>query len=232
MIASPVLYVIAGPNGIGKTTSNFDLIPKNIPLINSDEIAKEVKQTDLIKVNAQEFSNREAIKMMNEYLEKRASFAIETNLADIDTWKFLLEVQKSGFRLEIIYISTSDIDVLNSRIDERFLRGEHYVRPDIVRERYVNGLNLLNHYFDKPNKLQLVDNSVRMILIAEIEAGKIIQVNKPLPSWIETYLGKHFEAKSPEQIRITDMDTVEEVRKKYLDSIKKKNISKPADDKN
>jgi len=230
MFATPVLYVIAGPNGIGKTTSNFDLIPKNIPLINSDEIAKEVKQSGLIKANAQEFSNREAIKMMNEYLERRISFAIETNLADVDTWKFLLEVQKGGYKLEVIYISTTDIEVLDKRITERFLLGEHYVRPDIVRERYINGLNLLNHYLAIPDKLQLVDNSVRMILIAEIEAGAIIQVNKPLPSWIETYLGKHFEAKRPEQIRVANMDTVEEVRKKYLDLLKKKDISKPTNE--
>jgi predicted ABC-type ATPase len=40
----PTIYVIAGPNGIGKTTSTYDLIPQHIPIINSDEIAKEVKQ--------------------------------------------------------------------------------------------------------------------------------------------------------------------------------------------
>ena len=36
----PTIYVIAGPNGIGKTTSSFDLLPKNVPLINSDESQK------------------------------------------------------------------------------------------------------------------------------------------------------------------------------------------------
>ncbi len=99
-----------------------------------------------------------------------------------------------------------------------------------MRERYINGLTLLSHYFNKPDKLQLIDNSVNMILIAQIDAGETIQANKPLPRWIETYLGKHFEAKHHEQTKITNMDTVEEVRKKYLDSIKKKDISKPTDD--
>ena len=28
------LYVVAGPNGIGKTTSTYDLIPAGIPIIN------------------------------------------------------------------------------------------------------------------------------------------------------------------------------------------------------
>jgi len=50
----PTIYVIAGPNGIGKTTSSFDLLPKNVPLINSDEIAKEAREAGIISVNSQE----------------------------------------------------------------------------------------------------------------------------------------------------------------------------------
>ena len=57
---TPVLYIIAGPNGIGKTTCAFDIIPQNIPIINSDEIAKLVKAAELVKTNTQEYSNREA----------------------------------------------------------------------------------------------------------------------------------------------------------------------------
>lgn len=47
---SPVLYVLAGPNGIGKTTSSYDIIPENIPIINSDEIAKQVRAVEIVKV--------------------------------------------------------------------------------------------------------------------------------------------------------------------------------------
>src|SRR4051812_20218309 len=115
----PVLYVLAGPNGIGKTTSTFDLVPQNTPIINSDEIAKEVRLAGLLNVNTQEYSNREAMQLMNAHLDNRRSFVIETNLADIDTWKYLLEVQKMEYRLEIMYISTSEINILNSRIKER-----------------------------------------------------------------------------------------------------------------
>lgn len=54
---SPELYVIAGPNGIGKTTSAFDLIPANIPIVNSDEIAAAVRDAGLINTNTQEYGN-------------------------------------------------------------------------------------------------------------------------------------------------------------------------------
>jgi hypothetical protein len=34
----PILFVIAGPNGIGKTTSSYDLLPANASIINSDDL--------------------------------------------------------------------------------------------------------------------------------------------------------------------------------------------------
>ena len=40
----PQLYVIAGPNGIGKTTATFNLIRPEIPVINSDEIAATARK--------------------------------------------------------------------------------------------------------------------------------------------------------------------------------------------
>ena len=126
----PTLYVIAGPNGIGKTTSSYDLIPLNTPIINSDEIAKEIKNTGTVPpANTQEYSNREAIRLIEEQRNLSNSFAIETNLADVETWKFLLEMQKTGYELHILYMSADNIEVLNQRIRDRVLLGEHFVTP-------------------------------------------------------------------------------------------------------
>lgn len=217
----PDLFVIAGPNGIGKTTSSFDIIPAQVPIINSDEIANAVRNSGMASVNTQEFSNREATRLMNEYLEQKKSFAIETNLADVDTWKFLLETQKQGFNLNIIYLSTDSLDLLNGRIDARVLAGEHYIRPDIVEERYLSGLKLLNHYFEKPDILQLFDNSVTLILVAEVQKGKISTLNPPVPDWVEKYLGDKFSNEHlQEEMKVKDLGSVEEVRKRYLASKK------------
>jgi predicted ABC-type ATPase len=57
------LYVIAGPNGIGKTSSTYNLVPASTPVINSDEIARQVKLSGIAdNINTQEYSNREATK--------------------------------------------------------------------------------------------------------------------------------------------------------------------------
>jgi len=55
-------------------------------------------------------------------------------------------------------MSTDNLDVLNKRIKERVQLDYHFVNPLIVEERYVTGLKLLNHYFSKPDRLQLFDN--------------------------------------------------------------------------
>lgn len=180
----PTLYVIAGPNGIGKTTSSYDLVPANIPIINSDEIAKEARNAGIISSNTQEYSNNEANRLIKEHLENRQSFGMETNLADVPTWKFLIETQKTSYQLHIIYVSTHSLDILNYRIENRVAQGDHYVRPDIVQERYLNGLNLLNNYFAIPDRLQLFDNTLTSTLVAEIELGKITKQVDPLPEWV------------------------------------------------
>src|ERR1043166_5053892 len=91
------LYVIAGPNGVGKSTATFDVIPAVTPIINSDEIARLTQLAGNISGNTQEWSNREALRLLNEHLDRKVSFGIETNLADNDTWKFLLGVRGQGY---------------------------------------------------------------------------------------------------------------------------------------
>lgn len=212
----PTIYIIAGPNGIGKTTSSYDLVPLNTAIINSDEIAKEVKNAGLITTgNTQEYSNNEAIRLMEEQRKLQNSFAIETNLSDIETWKFLLEIQQSGYELHVLYMSTDNIDVLNNRIKERTLLGDHFVKPDIVEERYVIGLKLLNHYFTKPDKLQLFDNSEKTILVAEINRGNIIYATQQFPEWITKYLNQHFQTEQKPETKMKDLKNISEVRDAY-----------------
>ena len=67
-------------------------------------------------------------------------FAIETNIADEEKWKFLKGVKSLGYAVYLFFLSTDNIQTLHQRINERALRGEHFVRPDIVEERYYVGL--------------------------------------------------------------------------------------------
>ena len=217
-MAAPVLYVIAGPNGIGKTTSDYYFLPSNVPVINSDEIAAEFKRSGQAVVNTQEIANAKATQLLDGYLNQRSSVGFESNLCDVQTWKWLLEIQKKGYQIEVIYVSTDDLEVLNSRIQNRVQLGGHFVLPEVVRERYMAGLNLLNHYFDKPDKLRLFDNSVSMELIAEVAKGQVLRKREKLPDWVNQYLGKKFINEEQSEVKTRDMNSVDEVRRRYLEN--------------
>lgn len=213
---SPEIYVIAGPNGIGKSTLSFDIIPKNIPIINSDEIAASARLAGIISSNTQEYSNREAKRMIDEFMASNQSFAIETNLADDDTWKFLIESQKKGYLINLIYISTSELEVLNNRIKARAEAGEHFVRPDIVKERYYRSLKLLKHYFKVPNILKLFDNTSTLKIIAELIQNKPPKVYA-FTGWVKEHLYENLypSNKEKEAKKVKDLSTIDEVRKLY-----------------
>ena len=76
----------------------------------------------------------------------------------------------------------------------------------------------------------MLDNSVKMQLAAEIESGIIINLDNPLPFGVEQYLGQHFNPKKSEQTSIENIDTIEDVRRKDLESVKKRNNSGVSDD--
>jgi predicted ABC-type ATPase len=211
----PTIYVIAGPNGIGKTTSFFDLIPKDTPVINSDEIAKKIKAAELISSNTQEYSNREAYRLVDEQVRKKSSFAIETNLSDLETWKFLIQLQETGYELCVIYISTDQLAILHDRIKERTILGDHYVRPDVVEQRYISGLKLLDHFFEFADILKLFDNSTALTQIGDFRSGQIIMLANSLPKWVSTYLDRHVQFSEGTEDTNRYLADIESVRKAY-----------------
>jgi len=205
-------------------------VPKNRPFINSDEIAAEIKRSGQSNINIQEIANGKATELIDVYLNQKASFGFETNLCDVQTWKFLLGIQNLGYQLHVVYISTNDLDVLNSRIENRVKLGGHFVLPNIVRERYLAGLNLLSHYFDKPDKLQLFDNSVTMELVAEISRGGVLHTARKMPDWVSQYLGPKFTKEIKTETKARDLNSIEEVRRRYLENNRKTEENKQSEE--
>jgi len=216
------LYVIAGPNGIGKTTATYDLLPKNIPIINPDEIARQVKLANLTPdANTQKYSNRLAAKLIKEQIDNAISFGIETTLCDVKTWKFLIEMKRLGYNLHLIFLCTDNIQILKKRIEERTMRGEQ-VESIEMEERYKTGLKLLDYYFDIPVRIQLIDNSENTWLVLQKEADLMDILSDPLPDWVIKYLGKHLNLRQDEEQSPNQLPAGEEPGKIYEKSLKKK----------
>ena len=76
METKPTIYILAGANGIGKTSINPFFIPKGVTYINADDIARQLRER-LGSVNVQELANAEAIDRMNGFIAKRQNFPVK-----------------------------------------------------------------------------------------------------------------------------------------------------------
>jgi predicted ABC-type ATPase len=212
----PTVYVIAGPNGVGKSTAAYRLIPMGTEQINPDDIARQYRQ----QFNQQEIilqhTNDEARRRMETNLARRASFSVETNLYDQATWQYFLAVQQSGYAFDLLFLCTSHLATLVERVRNRQQQGGHFVREDVIRERYHNGLLWLNHYFDQPSSLTLFDTANGFMPVYRRLDGAVQHQADPLPDWVIQHLAKWIGlAADPTQQTVRRASSIGEVRELY-----------------
>jgi len=169
------LYVVAGPNGAGKTSGVKGRIPANIPIINGDLIHFEMFHSHSPSPASSEQAKDAAQTKLKELVEKNASFGYETNLSTREDWKHLKDLQNKGYKINVLFVSVDDTEILQKRINTRVASGEaHYVNPNTVVNRYDNGLKLLDYYFNVPDNLQILDNTEDVKTVLRAGKGNII----------------------------------------------------------
>jgi len=136
----PRCIVIAGPNGAGKTTFAREYLPeiaKVIHFVNADLIAGGLSplQPELAAFAAARLVLREIDRLVSE----RVDFAFETTLSGrtyvrrIEAWK------QAGYRIEIVFLRLSSVDLALRRIETRVRQGGHDVPKRDVLRRFRRG---------------------------------------------------------------------------------------------
>lgn len=211
----PFFYVVAGPNGVGKSSASFQYLPKGVELINSDDIARQLRQEQIHQEVVQQMTNDESQRRIQQHLRNRENFAVETNLHEIETWQYFLAIQQAGYIFRLLFFCVDDLPMLYQRVLNRHLQGGHFVREDIIRGRYVAGLSLLNHFFNQPDSLTLIDAADRLEIVYQRVDGEILSQKQPLPAWVTTHLSNHINSSQAEATSISTLSSIDEVRTLY-----------------
>ncbi len=129
MDTKPILYIVAGANGSGKTTyaKNFAL-SRSIPFINADEIAKVVKSD--FKAGRQFFDE------FNARLEEGRSFAIESTLSGKTLGNEIKKAKLMGFEIHIIFLYLDTLEEHMVRVQIRVRGGGHDIPEEKIRLRF------------------------------------------------------------------------------------------------
>ena len=157
----PRLYIISGPNGSGKTTASYGVLPELLDcseFVNSDEFAKHLSH--FAPESAYMTASRLMLRKVKYLFDRREDFCIETTLATRALLKMTRSAQQRGYFVTVLYFWLSSPDIAVERVAARVRAGGHNIPEETIRRRYQMGLNYLFHsYMQTCDKWILADNS-------------------------------------------------------------------------
>lgn len=191
----PLLIVIAGPNGSGKTSVTSQLLKsewvEDALYINPDIIAQE-KFGDWNNQEAVINSAKYCERLREKCLVERKSFIFETVMSAKDKVDFLLRAKEAGFFIRVFFISTKSPTINAARIANRVIKGGHDVPINKIVSRYAKSIvncHIVGKFVDR---LYVYDNSIDdrmpepLFRLKNGNMGKMY-VDK-LPEWAQNIL--------------------------------------------
>lgn len=157
----PVLIMLTGSNGAGKTTFfQRYLAPVGIPFVNADEIARALFP------DSPEDKSYEAMliaeQLRADLLERRETFCMETVLSDTQGAKlgFLQQAHDVGYRVIVVFIRLASPQLSQARVHTRVRKGGHNVPADKLLARFSRTLANAEKALAIADLGVLVDNSL------------------------------------------------------------------------
>jgi predicted ABC-type ATPase len=180
----PVLYVLAGVNGAGKSTVGGHLLERNgLTWFNPDTFARELRAaTGCNQETANVHAWQEGIRRFDAAIVKGLNHAFETTLGGSTVTAKILEATKTHDVL-IWYCGLSSPELHIARVNARVTAGGHAIPEAKIRERYplaqLNLIKLMPHVA----YIKVYDNSIEAatdgtvpdpLLVLEMENGRVI----------------------------------------------------------
>lgn len=154
----PQIVILAGPNGAGKSTLAARFVPSGVLFLNADNIARTLAPSP--GQNADLAAGRLLLARIDEAVQAKTSFALETNLANRTLATRIPRWQEAGYIVSLVFVWIPSADLAVERVAARVRSGGHDIPEATVRRRYKAGLRaFFEVYQPLVDRWRLYDNS-------------------------------------------------------------------------
>ena len=175
----PVLIVLAGTAGAGKTTFYESKLKTVFPL--------------LLKASASPMEQAETDKERSRLMKEGQSFVYQE--ATIDS-QMIREARTAGFDVKIFYVGTEDPNLNMGRVLLRVNNGGAFAPLARISDDYAQGLKQLSEAKKSADDLMLFDNTTNgrgHRLVVHFQGGELMKLARSVPKWAQKVFGKEFE---------------------------------------
>jgi predicted ABC-type ATPase len=182
----PQFWIVAGPNGVGKTTYAFrhiKAVSGSTRFVNLDEIARGL--SPLEPAAEQQRAARVALEMTRSLIGEMKPFSIETTLSGKTHLRTIAAAREAGFVVNLLFFLVASPEVSLSRIARRVSEGGHDVAENDVRRRFDRAIANLPIYIDEVDHWRVFDNAtLKPKVVAEGRRGcvALLETTPTLPA--------------------------------------------------
>ncbi len=157
----PTCFIIAGPNGSGKTTFALQYLPQIAGcrnFVNADLIAYGLSPFD--SLSAQYEAGRLFLREIYANIEKRTDFAFETTLSGRSQINLIKKLKDDGWEIVLFFLWIPDAAFSKKRVRERADHGGHNIPDETIYRRFPRIMqNFIKIYIPLCDKVFCYDNS-------------------------------------------------------------------------
>jgi predicted ABC-type ATPase len=168
----PTIYILAGPNGVGKTTYADRYLPdviRELEFVNADLIARGI--APYAPERAAMEAGRIALERIRHLIESGTSFTWETTMSGRTAVRWLQSAKDAGYTIKCYFLWVRDVDTTLRRIRQRVGEGGHHIEADVSQRRFFKTIeNFVSIYRPLCDSWKLIAN--------DAEAPRLVAAGK------------------------------------------------------